>query len=730
MIENVGDSVVCSHSALGAPQQEALGTVCTLGLVYGLLGWLFPPSLLFNPTITAGGDTLSHYAAATYLRDHLLPSGKLVGWMPGNFAGFPLFLFYFPLAFLVIAGLSLIVSFPVAFKLGTVAGTFALPLSACCSLRWMGFRFPVPAVGALFTLCFLFIESNTMWGGNVPSTLAGEFAYSLSLSILVLFLGALYRDINGSQRAWHCGVLFALVGFSHGYTMVMAAAAALFLLGFHPDRLAALRYLARVYAMGGLLLAFWLLPLLVYLPYTSGWPISWQFTSIFEPLPLILWPILAGAAATIACAMRRPAPSEFVRGWAHRVHYLSFQVVMGVLLFSLAARLQLVDVRFLSMAQLFTGLVAAAGMERIWRLLPPRFYLLALFALAILTIRWVVGQQTFTPTWILTNYAGIERTSGWPQYRDLNAALKGGPQEPRVMYEHSPKHVVAGTVRAFEALPLFSGRATLEGAYLQSSVSAPFVFYLQSELTTTPSCPFPQYPCSAFTPDQAVPHLELFNVKQFIAISDEVKAALDARGAFRRRLTMEPYAVYEVMPGDGRYVVPLRYRPAIVRGGDWKRLAYEWFQRPEWLEVPLVFVRMGQRAPEHAVPFTTLGEPPPMGELVGGCRVTEAVLEQEIRVETDCLGRPHLVKVSYHPKWRVEGADEIYLASPAFMVIYPSDTRVRLVFGNRWPDYVGRVATAAGLLWLVAEALALPRRTRYSQVPSADSVASGSGGAP
>jgi len=694
-------------------------------MIYGLLLWQFPPSLLLMPTITAGGDTLSHYVAAKYLRDHLLPHGRLVGWMPGNFAGFPIFLFYFPLGFIAIATLSAVAPFPVAFKLGTIAGTFGLPVAALISLRWMGCRFPIPVLGALFTLCFLFIESNTMWGGNIPSTLAGEFAFSFSLPILVLFLGALYQSIEMKHKVWPCGLLFALVGFSHGYTMVMAACAALFFLAFDGQRLATFRRLLRVYSIGALLLGFWLLPLLVYLPYTSGWPISWQFKSIFEPFPIVLWPIVAGAVATVAYAMRRTDPTGADREWAKKVHYLSFPIALSILLFSVAARLNLVDIRLLSMAQFFTTLVAAVGAGRIWRLLPHRTHLLVLFAMAILTLRWVVGQQTYIPGWIESNYAGLERARLWPQYRALNAALKGGPGDPRVMYEHSPKHGEAGTLRAFEALPLFSGRSTLEGLYMQSSLSAPFIFYLQSELTMTPSCPFPQYRCSPFAPDRAVPHLVLFNVKEFIAISEEMKAALAANPAFRRKLVIEPYAVYDVRPGDGRYVSPLPFQPGAISGGDWKRLAYDWFQRPDWLEVPLIFLRGLQRAPIDAVQFHGLEDGPSKVPLSGQCHVSETIREEEILFETDCPGRPHLIKVSYHPKWRVEGAETIYLASPAFMVVYPSARQVRLVFGSRWPDYVGWAATAAGIVWLLAEVLAFRARRRYSQQPSKDTVTQG-----
>jgi hypothetical protein len=293
------------------------------------------------------------------------------------------------------------------------------------------------------------------------------------------------------------------------------------------------------------------------------------------------------------------------------------------------------------------------------------------------------------------------------------------------MYEHSPKHEAAGTVRAFEALPLFSGRSTLEGLYMQSSLSAPFIFYLQSELTTTPSCPFPQYRCSLFALDQAVSHLTLFNVKEFIAISNETKSALEASTAFRKRLVIEPYALYDVLQGNGQYVAPLPFRPAAVKGGDWKEIAYSWFQRPDWLEVPLIFLLGRQGLPADSLPFHGLEDSPAKIPFSGQCHVSETIREEEILFETDCPGRPHLIKVSYHPKWRVEGAETIYLVSPAFMVVYPSARQVRLVFGSRWPDYVGWAATAAGIVWLLAEVLAFRARRRYSQQPSKDTVTQG-----
>ena len=692
---------------------ERASTLFALLLTYGLLLWYLKPSLLLTPTITAGGDTISHYVAAKYLRDYLLPHGKLIGWMPGNFAGYPLFLFYFPLAFLLIAALSLAVPFPVAFKLGSLSGTFALPICSLLALRWIGCPFPIPALGAVLTLPFLLNEGNSMWGGNIPSTLAGEFSHSLSFALLVLFMGALYRDIRERRHAGWCAVLFALTGLAHGYGMVIAAGLGLYFLAVTSEFRTTFLYLARVYAVGGLLLGFWLVPLVWYLPYTTGFPLTWEFTSLLEIMPIILWPILVIGAVTVGLVVwEKPADKE----WLRVVYYLTYPVVLSVTLYFASPRLNLADVRFLAFAQFFLTLLAAAGLGRLLTRLPQMLTRAAPPVIAVMTIALVMPQVAFIPNWIRWNYEGMERTPWWRYYLIVNSiAVPGGPHSPRVVYEHSALHDKAGTIRAFEALPLFSGRPTLEGAYAQSSPTSPFVFYIQSELTETPSCPFLPYKCTTFDPERALPHLELFNVKEVIAVTNKVKAALASNPGYREEGEIGPYKIFQVRQGNGQYVVPLRYQPALVTDGDWKRLAYDWFQKPEWLEVPLLFPRPGDPEPPGAVSFRGLMEGPVKQVLSPECQVKDVLGNEEVRFETECPGRPHLIKVSYHPKWRVEGADTIYLASPAFMVVYPTSRHVRLVFGNRWPDYVGRVATAAGIAWLIAEGLVLLSRKRYSQ---------------
>ena len=60
---------------------------------------------------------------------------------------------------------------------------------------------------------------------------------------------------------------------------------------------------------------------------------------------------------------------------------------------------------------------------------------------------------------------------------------------------------------------------------------------------------------------------------------------------------------------------------------------------------------------------------------------TATLDKNRIVVETSAPHHPLWLKVSYHPDWRIsEGAGELYLASPAFMLLVPETSRVVLRF--------------------------------------------------
>ncbi len=146
------------------------------------------PGMLLTNTTTTGGDTGAHIAMPKFL-ETLLSHGHLTGWDPGWYDGFPLYTFYFTIPDLFIAIGGWLIPYGVAFKLGTILGSVLLPICAWACGRFFRLRAPLPTLLAAATLPFLFDYTFTIYGGNLFSTLAGEYAYSFSLSLAVLFLG-------------------------------------------------------------------------------------------------------------------------------------------------------------------------------------------------------------------------------------------------------------------------------------------------------------------------------------------------------------------------------------------------------------------------------------------------------------------------------------------------------------------------------------------------------------
>ncbi|MDM8524099.1 6-pyruvoyl-tetrahydropterin synthase-related protein [Desulfococcaceae bacterium HSG8] len=700
-------------------QEKLLRLVLDILAILAIEGFILSnlsPQYLMTQTITTGGDTASHYYTLEYLRHELLPEGKIGGWTPGNYAGFPILQFYFPLPFLIMCTLDMLIPLQVAFKWGSLLGVFLLPLSIYIALRYMRCPFPGPAIGASFSLPFLFNSSNSMWGGNILSTLAGEFSYSLSLSLTIIFLGSLWQGCTENRHVIRNAFLVFLVGFSHGYTLLFAEAMSLFFLITPRYFVRRASYLLKVYALGFFFLAFWLVPLILFIKHNTAFHVAWVINSIKEILPDILLPviILAGVSSIgllILSLIRTRETGSEKQFPVSVLGFLWFGLLVAFFMFVAAPKLGVVDIRYVPCGQLMACLLAAMGPGwlaaawlRRWKL----DYILLLIMVAA-AIAWTIPRPGPAPEWTKWNYEGFEAKPAWPLYRNINEAVRGTFQEPRVVYEHSSHHNAFGTTRAFESLPFFSGRATLEGLYMQASLSAPFVFYIQSEVSKEISCPFKQYICTDMNFGRAVRHLEMFNVRELIMRSQEAKNAIRTHPEYRLLETLGEYEIWELASYQHRYVVPLEYEPVLYSTQDWKTDAYRWFTRDDVSDVHLVFTKSAGAAQE---PFKTAAKSLKALKKIPidtrDCRISETIRNNEILIRTNWIGRPLLVRVSYHPNWRVEGAEKIWLVSPSFMLIFPTQENVRLYYGSGWPKHAGLILTGLGLIILMLN-IPLPR---------------------
>lgn len=701
---------------------------------------LFPPSLVFEPTVAAGGDTPSHYMAAVKMRQDLASLFSPVSWMPGNFAGYPLFLHYFPLPFMLTALLSLAVPLQVAFKLVSILAIVPLPAAVYYCLRRLGCVGQAPALGALLSLPFLLMTENSMWGGNISSTLSGEFAFGISFILAVVFTGKIYADAPGKKSLAANGFLEALIALSNGYPLLQAGAGT----GYFLLRGGRLRYILCVHALAFGIAGFWIAPLVWRLPWDSPFSHSWHFQSWREIVPPILWPAVAGACIGLAAHARRiPA---FFRDFGHGRQcapeggpegYLWWQCAVAALGFAVAPSLGLVDIRFLPFAQIFIVMLGAIGWGKVLSQLPRPNLWVAGFAAAIIAL--ALTKTASLDTWVRWNYAGMEAKPLWRSFSGVNDFLRGSENSPRVVYEHSEAHNEAGSVRAFEMLPHYSGRSTLEGLYMQSSISSPFIFYMQSELTQTPSCPFTHYYYSRLDPERAAKHLRIFNVSQVIAISDNLCNALDRSPDYEPQISFPPYRVYRLRRAPDSYVSPLRFQPFRIPEAGWKSAQFDWFRKSS-LQVPLVVASEGspgdfwKTIPVLAGDPGTIPEIPILDPDREDVRAEAILGQNRIDITTTKPGHPLWIKVSYHPDWKIaKGEGELYPASPTFMLLVPKSLKVTLEFDTRGGIYLfGKIlsllALAAAIGTIAARRRKGPERdepARARTIPGSHSCRSG-----
>jgi hypothetical protein len=241
------------------------------------------PAGIFNTNTPTGGDMGAHVWGPAYLRDELLPSLRLTGWTPDWYAGFPAYVFYMVVPSLVIvmidvgpplwlspfllaalgyaayevrrrvthpvlrtflwivlavlAVLSVPVPYEVAFKLVTVSGLVTMPLGAFALARAFRMPFPGPPLVAVGAAAFIYETGYTILGGNVTSTMAGEFAFSISLTLALLYVAVLVRGVRTGRDMALAATLYGLVVLCHIIPAMFAAVATvIFLLTRREDR--------------------------------------------------------------------------------------------------------------------------------------------------------------------------------------------------------------------------------------------------------------------------------------------------------------------------------------------------------------------------------------------------------------------------------------------------------------------------------------------------------------
>lgn len=573
-------------------------------VVIFILVQIRPDLILLDTTIT-GGDTPAHNYLASHLKKHL-PEGKIVSWSNGWWCGFPMFQFYFCLPYILVVLLDTFLPFNIAFKIVTVLGILTLPITAYIAARLFRLPSPAPAFVTCATLPFLFDNTHTMWGGNIYSTLAGMIANSIAFSLMQVAVASLWRDYTDNRFRIRTAFMLAVLPITHFFTTVMAIVCVIIFPLIKTDRRSLFQggwVLIYEGCIAVLLASWWVIPLIAKNKYSMdfgyNWDISLQSYAFSKIHPCLSIFVLVGIGISlVGLIFPRSFKNHRAVAMAHRMFpfsILNFWILLSASFLFMFGYEHIsrvfVNVRLLPFISYAALALAVAGYSIIISMC--NFRMLAAIPVLIITILGVLNSSYGVRQWATWNYTGVEKRPLWNVFEELVMPLYN--TKGRLANDlHEANNFAFGSTRFFECVPHMVSKPILEGGIVNSAVGSMFSYYIQGE--TSDSCAgFPNIMLpTTFNITNATKHLELFNVKHFIARSERTKKELNCLNDWRLLRNVQAWSVYELETHDGSYVFIPDYFPIAVETlptkDRWKENALWWLYTPEALHFPFLFL--------------------------------------------------------------------------------------------------------------------------------------------
>ena len=762
--------------------------IAVVGPTIFLLLALHPDLILRNNTPT-GGDMGAHVWAPAYLRDHLLSNFKLSGWSMDWYSGLPIYRFYMVVPALMIVLLDVILPYGIAIKIIAVIGILTLPYFSWLFGRFAKFAYPIPELFAIAATIFLFDESFTIYGGNIASTMAGEFSFSIALSLAMLGFALLAKGLETGKHRISAAIIISLSALSHGIVLLFVFGGAALMLVVWNKR-ESFQFGAKVIALAVLLSSFWVIPFVTshaymtdmkYEPRPSGATDS--FWKMFFPLHTLLDVSLTALAVVGAVTLVRSrhkagtwmtllalllAAGVFIARnslpvigllWNPRI--LPFLYLLRYFLFVIGLyELVAFALRVKSIARFAQG---ESGVPVVLDIAQPRdkfsfnLALLSGFAVFVLVaigfrfqelpfgstrvnsagqyeyvwgpLRTKSSNDGFVDGWARWNFTGYEGKNAYGEYYGVVQTMKqlGADSTQgcgRALWENNGELNKYGTTMGLMLLPFWTDGciSSMEGLFFEAAGSTPYHFITAAAMSKQSSNPVRELRYDNNDAALGVRYMQELGVKYFMGFTPEAIAQASQQEGLTEVARSGPWVVYRVANSD--VVTPLAVQPVVANISSsnprerWLEVGTSWFQNPEVWTTPIadngpsewqrvdVVVDESQREGEpnsnnrrvDVVKPSVALTPVPLDPVVVS---NVDIGEESVKFSVDKIGVPVLVRVSYFPNWKVDGAKGPYRVAPNMMVVIPTSTNVSMHFGWNLRDYVAYLLSFAGIAWIV-----------------------------
>ena len=788
---------------LNADYWKRLSTIIVVGAATIFLLLTLHPELIFQNNTPTGGDMGAHVWGPAFLRDHLLSNFRLAGWSMDWYAGLPVYRYYMVVPALFIVALNFVLPYGIAIKVAAVIGILTLPFCAWLFGRFARFAYPIPEMLAIAATIFLYDESFTIYGGNIASTMAGEFSFSIALSLSILGFALVARGLDSGKYLAAGSIVVALSALSHGIVLLFVfGGVALMLLFWIQPKLDGMRdnesvvFGVKVIVLAVLLSAFWVIPFVTshaymtdmkYEPRPSG--SSDSFSSMYFPLSttwdiIIMSLALVGALSQfgrrqkigmwmgVYCAILA-AGVYFARGglpvigllWNPRIlpfFYLLRYFLFAIGLYEVAAfaarvlSFERVARQALSQEQA-TDTLQIANLSSSRTKVSFNLGVLTSFVVATLLVigfrfqelpfgsvqtnadgksEYVWGpirgaslNDGFVDGWARWNFTGYEGKAAYGEYHDVVTTMKSLGADPsqgcgRAVWENNGELNKYGTTMGLMLLPFWTDGCigSMEGLFFEAAGTTPYHFITAAAMSKQSSNPVRELRYDNNDAAKGVGYMRALGVKYFMGFTPEAVTAASEQPGLVKVAQSGPWVIFRVTESD--LVVPLKVQPVVVsmESGDprerWLEIGTSWFQHAdEWAALPADAGPPEWQRVDAKIDLTRReGEPGASGrrvDIVTPGQVIEPVAlppvvvsnvvqdQSEVSFSVDEIGVPVLVRVSYFPNWKVDGANGPFRVAPNMMVVIPTSNTVKLHYGSTSLDYMAYLLTFIGIGVLV-----------------------------
>jgi len=669
--------------------------------------------LVFENNTPTGGDMGAHIVAIdTFIKD-FMPNFQINGWSNDWFGGYPLYYFYFPLPAIITFFLNLIFPFGIAFKIMVVLSIILVVYSIEKLMRKTSNQISI--YGATAGLFYVFTESFTIYGGNLASTLAGQFSFGYSLAFANLSIFYLLKS-NNNFRFPISSIFLASCLLSHLIPFIIYSPIYAFYWlsrkqNFNQKILSISIFLA--------LVSRWSASLIMNLEYTTNMSYT-PFSRIEDLIKKDILPIIFILIGLLITKHKNLIKNKTLNLFELYLIFSSillyFFVPEGALwngrlvpffnlgiifLFFKALEIFIEDIYLYQQGLnvltvlFFGGTIYClyifyekwSANQSYLNVYVPIILLIIIFAiinlnnvviqLNMLIVSIIFSTISFLPHWLNWNFTGYEGKNDWNQIQSLYTKLEN-LKPGRIMWEPNSDMNKYGTPMTLMTLPYFTKHTSMEGLYFDSSITTPFHFISVSGLAKRPSNPVGglSYINNKF--DQGVDYLYDLGIDYFISYTEEIESKAMSSDRLNFLFSSEPFSVFEVSSSkvelinqDIEVFSKVNKQEGILSSvfrdtniTNFFEKAYENFDELDEKRIVEVSNKI-------------LLQPSNNNNLeVTDIRITN----RKISFFTNNPGELHLIKVSYFPNWSISNGLGPFRTSPSFMSVIPNQEYVEINF--------------------------------------------------